>query len=846
MYGDLPDDDDDSSDDASFEPGMDIDDDQQPYSDQDQEEQNHDQREEGQDEPETEKEQEANPQAFIWHQAKFHALASKGNLQILQNVLKVGYELFETQPELIKRKINKLDAARASPLHAAIIGGTVYCTLTAAVNGDPWHPDAAADSELLLKEAGSNAVHSMMTAQTHSLRAESVPHFECIRVLLEAGADPNDARYGRTPLQLIAISAALEPAAVFAEAVARLLLEKGADVGAVDGEGATALHYAAAACDSPIKCCESQSSHALLKIFIERVKEDSRTDILNTPDYAGRSPLHYATMLGGWRGMAIELAAAGAISFQDHDGWEPEDYHLRSAEEALHVPDPDAAPSSCTTSIFMHSACLMHTAAVGPLHTSLTQSEKRSTYGQPENADRLRCILSPYGSLRATRFRCREIDTYSMGIHWQEAPKANISDILRVHEYDYVQKLEQKCLNLKFEADRNPTQPAVGALDSDTELNQYSLEAALRGAGAAVAAVDSVCSGSSRNAFCPIRPPGHHAGPRGAVGGQSAGFCLFSNAAIAASYALACHRRVVKRVAIIDFDVHQGNGTEACVKNVVPTRATEELASAAGITLSIERNDFKPWLTDNDGDNIFFASIHGHGRDAPMGYYFDEDDPTPGGMFYPGSGGPGTNQDSPAVRNTPMDLRTHPSKWRMNMLQNVLIPLNNFKPHLVIISAGFDAHKDDPIDAGSLRDLDFAWMTSELISIAETHCHGRLVSLLEGGYSISGRCVAALGRAAAAHVSELMRPSLARGFSFMKKQAEPWSAENAQERLDRFIRAETVRSLAEEKLLEERRGEDAPSRRPKRSRSDVDYHALDAIVAREEAEVVHGLERTEA
>ena len=166
-----------------------------------------------------------------------------------------------------------------------------------------------------------------------------------------------------------------------------------------------------------------------------------------------------------------------------------------------------------------------------------------------------------------------------------------MGDVLRCHEFAYLQRARSLCEGLEGEAkaaEAAAEAAAVGAppaeaallqpplkasLDCDTELTAHSFSAAMRGAGAVVEAVRAVCATrrEARTAFCAVRPPGHHAGPHGAVGGQSAGFCVLSNAAIGAAYALAVHRDVVQRVAIVDFDIHHGNGTEACVQAVRPT-----------------------------------------------------------------------------------------------------------------------------------------------------------------------------------------------------------------------------------------------------------------------------------
>ena len=247
-----------------------------------------------------------------------------------------------------------------------------------------------------------------------------------------------------------------------------------------------------------------------------------------------------------------------------------------------------------------------------------------------------------------------------------------------------------------------------------------------------------------------MRPPGHHAGPTGAVGGQSAGFCVLANAAIGAAYGLAVHRHVVEKVAIIDFDVHHGNGTEACVQAVVPTPWTVTHETPSG-TISSSGVTYQPWLGEKDKESIFFGSIHGYGADVPPGEHAPaENEAAVVSVFYPGSGGPESQftdvGKGPVVRNAPMRLRTRSAAWRKEMMTRILVPLRAFAPDLVLISAGFDAHAHDALEAGGLYDRDFEWMTSELVRIAEDTAEGRVVSVLEGGYQVAGGFVSSLAR----------------------------------------------------------------------------------------------------
>ena len=226
-------------------------------------------------------------------------------------------------------------------------------------------------------------------------------------------------------------------------------------------------------------------------------------------------------------------------------------------------------------------------------------------------------------------------------------------------------------------------------LDPDTAMNVHSLNASLRAAGAGVLAVDEVIGGRASNAFCLTRPPGHHAERI-----RPMGFCFFGNIVIAARHAMRTHG--LERVAIVDFDVHHGNGTEDIV----------------------------------DGDpGILFCSSFQH-------------------PFYPGDYRP--NVDGQRV-NVPLPGGTGSADFRAAIEESWLPALDAFRPEMLFVSAGFDAHLEDPLAGLALQDADYVWITRKLMEVADRHAGGRLVSMLEGGYALP-----ALGRAAAAHVRGLM------------------------------------------------------------------------------------------
>ena len=239
------------------------------------------------------------------------------------------------------------------------------------------------------------------------------------------------------------------------------------------------------------------------------------------------------------------------------------------------------------------------------------------------------------------------------------------------------------------------TRPRPGALvhlDPDTVMSAGSAEAALHGAGGAIAAVDAVLGGRVTRAFVATRPPGHHAEPD-----RPMGFCLFSNAAIAALHARTAHG--LTRVAVVDFDVHHGNGTQAIA-----------------------------W---GDAD-FFFASSHQF-------------------PFYPGTGAASETGAHGQIVNAPLPAGSGRAAFEAAWMGHILPALDAFRPEIIIISAGFDAHRDDPLGGLMLEAEDFAWVTDAILDVAARHTDGRVVSLLEGGYDLD-----ALAASAAAHVKRLL------------------------------------------------------------------------------------------
>jgi acetoin utilization deacetylase AcuC-like enzyme len=301
-----------------------------------------------------------------------------------------------------------------------------------------------------------------------------------------------------------------------------------------------------------------------------------------------------------------------------------------------------------------HPACLDH----------LTPS------GHPERPDRLRAIE-----------RVLAADAFKPLVR-AEAPAASLETIALCHPMDYVTAVQ----------DASPQQGLV-QIDADTTMSPGSFEAALRAAGGAVHAVDEVMTGKAANAFVAIRPPGHHAETA-----RPMGFCLFNNAAIAARHAQRKHG--AERAAVVDFDVHHGNGSQ----------------------------------------DIFWSDasvLYGSTHQMPL---------------YPGTGAVSESGEHDTIVNAPLRPGDGGSQFRDAFETRILPRLRDFKPDLIVISAGFDAHTRDPLANLNLLEADFAWATLELMEIAEKSAQGRVVSVLEGGYDLQG-----LAGSVAAHVAALMR-----------------------------------------------------------------------------------------
>ena len=327
--------------------------------------------------------------------------------------------------------------------------------------------------------------------------------------------------------------------------------------------------------------------------------------------------------------------------------------------------------------------------------------------GHPERPDRIRAVME---SLATEAFA---------SLDRREAPAADFADLDRVHPAGYVERL------LAAVPDEG-----LARIDPDTVVSPQSGEAALRASGAIVAAIDAVAAGEATNAFCAVRPPGHHAEPGRSMGfclfnniaaidavaageatnafcaarppghhaepGRSMGFCLFNNIAVGALHARAAHG--LDKIAVVDFDVHHGNGTQAVFES---------------------------------DPGLLFASSHQY-------------------PYYPGTGA-ASETGVGNIFNLPLASGSGSTEFRAGFEDQILPALRAFRPELILVSAGFDAHARDPLASLLLSEDDYAWITRELCAVAGEFCDGRLIATLEGGYDLE-----ALAASVAVHVHELM------------------------------------------------------------------------------------------
>jgi acetoin utilization deacetylase AcuC-like enzyme len=620
-------------------------------------------------------------------------------------------------------------------------------------------------------------------------------------------------------------------------------------------DGYTPLHLAAMYDSSD--CCQHLLAHGASVTAAAKV--------------CGSTALHLAVSYGAKEVETLFLQHKdAALLASTHDSFGRSARELKSSDTNV--------STNHKTGIFSSRFCKLHHSCLpSMLHTSQMP---------PENLWRIHVLIDKTdGVLFSSPLRSR--------LHYNlHAHSAALCDILQVHDWSYVRRVQSTCdvLNADTE-DEN----GLAHLDGDTAVSRESYNAALGAAGAVCSAVDEVVNGKLQNAFCAVRPPGHHVGAKGATksatGSDSHGFCLLNNVSIGAAYAMNKHRGQIQRVLIVDFDVHHGNGTEQTVKNLRPNVEKISINDPLGLFGSLCLPQYKPWRDEHDAENVLFVSVHGYGPpQRGLEHAF------PAAAFYPGTGPTslpdvkpkhdGIDEDdsheeknnkllekeaelvsmmvesessemkhkenhedasdadsesdsdfmdggsveeedeevevaeelfgnqlahtlhmydysnpnsravsraaSPMILDIGVSLPQEPEAsedtiysklladfhyrhtWRNYFREQIFPRIDMFQPDLIMISAGFDAHRRDTINAGyiALGEDDFIWVTERLVSLAKLHSQGRIVSVLEGGYSIGGEFASAFARSVAAHVETLTRAPTLPQYSQATLQAE--------------------------------------------------------------------------
>eukprot|EP01039_Chlorochromonas_danica_P004697 gene4697-5145_t len=477
-----------------------------------------------------------------------------------------------------------------------------------------------------------------------------------MKVLVEFGADVNAKCHGMTTLHLVARTAAqplpesVEPQtpSAFGLQALMLLLAAGANPLSKDDNGHTILHLAASY--NLVELLDVLASQGYLERLVglsprisgltalhlaaavdslevaQRLLACSTCPVRATLRFCKSNALHVAATNKSMRVFSLLVKQhPNLLAEKNIRGENPTEILERDgfafSQSSSFSPLSSSSSSSSQTLVVSSPLCFRH-------HTCAPSQLRDSPWlAPPENVRRLHLLLDRSdGVLRAADICNR--------LRWvTDTEMAPISDVLRVHEWDYICQLRHHCERLALEQEEDE---ALFNLDADTSISRDSFQAALAAAGAVCRAVDEVLKRSAKNAFCAVRPPGHHAGPRGLVksqsGADSHGFCLLNNISIAAAYAMNRHRDVVRKVAIVDFDVHHGNGTEETVRWLRPRVETVDVTSGF-VFGQLQTAAYKPWFSHLDADRVLFVSVHGYGpREKGLEYLF------PQAAFYPGTG----------------------------------------------------------------------------------------------------------------------------------------------------------------------------------------------------------------
>jgi len=672
------------------------------------------------------------------------------------------------------------------PVHAAISIGAI-----------PQHATFANECVQLLfeKEADLTARDDAMHTPLYLACMYNLPSIASFILSTEAGSSTLNTKADRSQGRALHVAAkfdTLSPRATAAGGVTR-----NAHIHHPDGSVATGMHHMpgfpggkqAIPSVPPPASTSSQPNGGSSVTQVLLQMPDVEIDATNS---VGQSPLHVACAKGNWKVARLLIEAGANPDLADRRGFAPGQHaHKRGIPIPIDLHETLGGPPTSgivpplrdlivdpdrSTILVTHDLCLLH-------RTCPPIRREPNSDPPPENVRRLHVLVDQEaGILRTGEFnKCT----------WEDqGRRAAMADVLKCHEYTYVENVSRMCSSI---AD-HPS--AVAHLDADTTMSRWTFEAALRAAGSVCEAVDKVVSGDYRNSFCAVRPPGHHAGPRGIVNCPndptgSHGFCFLNNVAIGAAYARTMYRNDgIKKIAIVDFDVHHGNGTEEIIRQLVPDIEKTSIKTPFA-TGELSASRYRPWLDETDVQDVMFASVHGYGargNDFVTG--------ASEGWFYPASG---RTQTSDAIKNpslveTPnltdfllsqtwarmgeesrancckimnfgMGLPTRddiPGMQRLEVRdtyrQKILPQLREFDPDLIFISAGFDAHKKDTMNFGyvGMVEDDYEWVTEQLIRLANTCCNGRIVSVLEGGYKIHGGIVSPFARSVAAHVRALV------------------------------------------------------------------------------------------
>mmetsp|Transcript_27949 Transcript_27949/g.61564 ORF Transcript_27949/g.61564 Transcript_27949/m.61564 type:complete len:1058 (-) Transcript_27949:88-3261(-) len=710
----------------------------------------------------------------------------------------------------------------------------------------------------------------------------NLPEIVTFILSTDAGLSTLNARADRSQGRALHMAAKFDTVIAGASMIAAATIARVAHLHHPDGSVVNAMHRipgfpgkqadrGAATVANPIK---NPSHETVTKILVNT--PDIEIDAQNS---VGQTPLHIACARGNWNVVRLLLKKGASPAIADRRGFTPGQHaHKRGMpipNDLLKIlggpPSSGIIPPPRDLIVDPDNNTIVITHELCGLHRTCPPIRRGSNdEPPPENVRRLHVLVDKEtGILRTGEFgRCK----------WEnEGRRAALVDVLKCHEYSYVESISQMCSSI-------PDHPsAIANLDADTTMSRWSFEAALRAAGSVCEAVDKVVSGDHRNAFCVVRPPGHHAGPRGIVrcdndpDGGSHGFCFLNNVAIGAAYARSMYRNEgIQKIAIVDFDVHHGNGTEEIVRQLVPNveKSTIRTPFAVG-ELATQR--YRPWLDETDINNVFFASTHGYGA---RGLEFVN---TPScGWFYPASGKSQISDaiNNPSVVESPnltdfllsqtwsrmgddakgncckiincgLSLPTRDAVPGMQRLEvrdtyrkKILPLLREFDPDIIFISAGFDAHKKDSMNFGyvGMVEDDYEWVTEQLVRLANTCCNGRIVSVLEGGYKIHGGIVSPFARSVASHVRALVDGGRSR--ELYDLQDGEWESQferhlidererKRQQKLEkmRMAEAQSRRALYVDDNGADGTGDDNSGR--KRKRNSVDYRQLYEQMKRE-------------